>query len=476
MTQIPLWLWVISPLSEIPAWLWVVYAFFFGAILGSYINMAAYRLPRYISTVTRARSFCPSCKHQLSWFENLPIVSYLVLRGKCRHCKVPIASRYLWVEILVATIFSLTAYQYFDLNHGVFGPMPLVLFIVQLFLIVDLVLLSVVDLEMWIIPWQTTLPWILVGLILAPICPELHQSATQWYSFEPRLNAFIDSFTGLALGAGGPWAVGILTTFFSFVWFKFRNDPRRPLEGMGDGDTHLMGMVGALLGWKPALLTLFLGVIIGATTGLAKIWWERFRHWRLGDKYKPWQPKYDFEEPAGADQHPANAFWMLLAMGVVVMFVAAFLYERSSTTWEGPLRGEEMGGTDLFHMYDVRLLPVLLMFLLAMLLVFAFLFKSYLARIDRLPQGEIVEKDDGKKEEVLEGNYVPFGPSLALGALLVALYDPLLREVAYWFATGTAKTLPALPYRFLADGFVIHWLTTILQAFNALTQSIVGGK
>ena len=465
-------------MAQIPAIVWVVIAWIYGALLGSYVNMAAYRLPRYISTVTRTRSFCPKCNHQLSIFENLPIISFLVLRGKCWHCKAPIPSRYLWVELLVATLSALAAYQYFELNHGLSGPMPLAVLLMQLFLIVDLVLLSVVDLEMWIIPWQTTLPWILVGLILAPIFPELHQSATQWFSFEPRLNAFIDSFTGLALGAGGPWAVGILTTIGSFAWFKFRKDPRRPLEGMGDGDTHLMGMVGALLGWKPAFLALFLGVIIGATTGMAKIWYERFRHWQLGDKYKPWQPTYEhIEEPAGSDQKPSHAFWILLVMGVIVMIFAGFLYERSYSTFDGaPSRGDELSDRSLFQAYDMRLLPVLLMFLLAMLLVFAFLFKSYLARIDLLPQGDIVEKDDGKKEEVLEGNYVPFGPSLALGALLVALYDPLLREIAYWFATGTAKQLPTLPYRFLADGFVIHWLTTILQGFNALTQKLMGGQ
>jgi leader peptidase (prepilin peptidase)/N-methyltransferase len=459
----------------VPPIIWIMFTTLLGAILGSYVNMAAYRLPRFISTVTRTRSFCPSCKHQLSWFENLPVLSFLALWGKCRSCKAAIPSRYLWVELLVATLFTLAAYQYFDMNQGQNGLMPAPVFAVQLFLIVDLVLLSVVDLEMWIIPWQTTLPWILVGLILAPIFPDLHPSATVWFMYDRRTNALIDSFSGLALGAGAPWAVGVLTTLISFCWFKLKKDPRRPLEGMGDGDTHLMGMVGAMLGWKPALLALFLGVVIGATTGVAKIWWERFRHWRLGDKYKPWQPTYDVEPPA-ENQPDKPSFWLLLVFGMIVLLIAGFLYERSTMSWDGPVvRAEDIGEPSLFHMYDVRLLPVLLMFFLSILLVFAYLFKSYLARIDQLPQGDIVEKDDGKKEEVLEGNYVPFGPSLALGALIVAFYDPLLRAVAYWFATGASQKLPTLPYRFLGDATVMLWLTTILKAFNAFTQKIVNG-
>jgi leader peptidase (prepilin peptidase)/N-methyltransferase len=463
-------------MQVVPPILWIIFATIFGAILGSYVNMAAYRLPRLISTVTKTRSFCPSCKTQLCWYENLPIMSYLALRGKCRTCKNPISSRYLWVEVLVAALFALAAYQFFDMNSGIYGVMPPAVFVVQLFLIVDLVLLSVVDLEMWIIPWQTTLPWIVVGLIVAPIFPELHASATKWYQFEPRTNALIDSFTGLALGAGAPWAVGVLTTLISFCWFKLRKDPRRPLEGMGDGDTHLMGMVGAMLGWKPALITLFLGVVIGATTGIAKIWWERFKHWRLGDKYKPWQPTYDVELPPENQADSKPSFWLLLVFGMIVLLTAGYLYERSTLSWDGPpIRSEDLGEPVLFRMYDVRLLPVLMMFLLSILLVVAYLFKSYLARTDQLPQGDIVEKADGKKEEVLEGNYVPFGPSLALGALIVAFYDPLLRAVAYWFATGANQKIPALPYRFLADATLMHVLTTILKAFNELTQKMVSG-
>src|SRR5208283_5401010 len=111
------------------------------------------------------RSFCPACKAQLAWYENIPILSYLALLGRCRHCGGKISSRYLLVELLVAGLFCLCAYQFFTLNRALALPYDYAwrrlcaVLVVQCFLIVDLVLLSVVDLETWLIPEQTTLPW-----------------------------------------------------------------------------------------------------------------------------------------------------------------------------------------------------------------------------------------------------------------------------------------------------------------------------
>ena len=465
----------------------IFFAVIFGAIMGSYVNMAAYRLPRFISTVTVTRSFCPSCKHQLAWYDNLPILSYLTLLGRCRYCKVTIPSRYLWVEVLVAGMFGLVSYQYFQLNNGLtqFSAMPLALFCLQLFFVVDMVLLSVVDLEMWVIPVQTTLPWMILGLILAPIFPELHQSATLWWHDSPRVNALIDSFTGIVLGAGATWTVNIAVMSFTFfVPLIFRREKQRPLEGMGDGDGHILGLVGAMIGWKSALLTFFIAIVVGASAGILKICWERFRRWRLGDRYKPWQPVYDIEEQP---ETPDAGFWLLLAKilnygtiiaAIIILLVAALLYERSETTWDGGqsvINGVEVyGAPQIFGHFDVRLVPVLLMFCLSLLLIYGWLFRAYLARNDLLPQGDIVEKDEGKKEEVLEGNYLPFGPPLALSALLVALYDPLLRNVAYWFLTGVHGSVPKLPWNLVGESTVLHWLTVILKAFNALTQKLTG--
>src|SRR5688572_13530133 len=298
---------------QAPPLFWIIAFTAFGAIWGSYINMAAYRLPRNISTVTRTRSFCPSCQHQLSWYDNIPILSYLSIAGRCRYCRNPIGVRYLLTEICVALLFCLTAYQFFVLNAPLAwkpftGNMHPALLAVQLFLIVDLVLLSVVDIETWLIPFETTLPWMLMGLILAPIFPELH-GAGSWWTNSVRLNAFIDSALGLVIGLGLPWMIDFLTTFTTFVLNRMRGSNDRPREGMGFGDACLLGMVGALLGWKAALATLFIGVFIGCIAGVSKILWDKFQKRRLGDQWKPWQPTYELppEEP-GAGPHKPK-FW-----------------------------------------------------------------------------------------------------------------------------------------------------------------------
>ncbi|MGD0092027.1 MAG: prepilin peptidase, partial [Planctomycetota bacterium] len=144
-------------MAFVPVEFWVVVCAVLGAILGSYANMAAYRLPRNISTVKVIRSFCPACQHQLAWHDNLPVLSFLLLRGRCHYCGKPIPLRYLLVELAVIALFAAAAWQFFVLNRSA----GTALFAMQLFLIVDLMVLAVADLETWLIPPATTLPWIL---------------------------------------------------------------------------------------------------------------------------------------------------------------------------------------------------------------------------------------------------------------------------------------------------------------------------
>lgn len=456
------------PINLIPIEFWLLSFGALGAILGSYVNMAAYRLPRGISTVTRSRSFCPKCDHQLSWYDNLPILSYVMLFGKCRYCRVPIPGRYLFTEVLVTLLFVAATYQFFALNPALAwaptftGRMPPILFAVQLFLIVDLILLSVVDLEAWLIPLETTLPWALVGLILAPIFPELHASATSWFAPTPfvtwgtRLNALIDSFAGLVIGAGMLWAVGFAVTLFTYYYYKIKGRPDRPLEGMGLGDVHLMAMVGAFLGWKAALATLMLGVFIGMVTGITKILYENHRRAKLGDAYKPWQPEFELPPVPPEEKGKKPRFWLLLIQGLIVMCACGVLIWQAGKNFAAsPLQTYEevrqgLANPGVAFNIDFRLFPVYFMFLLGAMLVLACFFMNHLADIDRLPQGEIEENEKGEQKEVLQGNYVPFGPSLAAAALLVVFYDPLIRAFAYWwFAMGASGPFPPLPWRVL---------------------------
>jgi len=461
-----------------PPMFWIVSFGLLGAILGSFVNMAAYRLPRNISIVTRTRSFCPSCEHQLAWYDNLPILSYLLLLGRCRYCRKPIPIRYLLVELLIAGLFVAAAYQFYELNRswawyvasGGQWIMHPAIFGVQLFLVTDLVLLAVVDIEKWLIPTGTTLPWIAVGLLIAPCFPDLHPSATAWFPM-PRLNALLDSFQGLVIGAGLPWTVNFLTMVGSYAWFRFhRGDSKaRPLEGMGSGDCHLLGMIGALLGWKPVLATFFIGILAGCAVGVAKLLWTRLQRWRLGDTYRPWQPTFDVakDEPA---MPPAPVFWPLPLMGAIVLLAALLLWVQSQVTFKGAwfrtLEEELQGLFSEQSVFDVRLLSVWIMLLIGALLVVSYPFLRHLAATDSLPQGDIIANEKGEKQEVMQGNYIPFGPSLAAAALLVAFYDPLIRSFAFWWlALAGTGGMPPLPYRVLGQSFIIPLLVSAVQWF-----------
>jgi leader peptidase (prepilin peptidase) / N-methyltransferase len=456
------------PLSLVPVEFWLLSFGMLGAILGSYINMAAYRLPRNISTVTRTRSFCPKCDHQLFWYDNIPILSYLLLLGKCRYCRAGIPRRYLLTEIIVATLFLAATYQFFGLNPALTwfpsftGRQPWILFVVQLFLIADLVLLAVVDLEVWLIPIETTLPWALIGLLIAPVFPELHGAATSWLSVTTyvtgatRINAAIDSFMGLVIGAGILWTIGFLVTLLTYYYFRIKGRKDRPLEGMGLGDVHLMAMIGAMLGWKAALATLMLGVFIGAATGILKIMYENRRRSALGDAYKAWQPEFEMP-PVPADSQPKTPrFWNLLWMGILVLLVSAYLLWQAGVTFGYGLTPtfeelrQGLPPAGLSFPVDFRAFPLYLMLLLGALLILACFFLNHLANIDMLPQGNIEENDEGEQKEVLQGNYVPFGPSLAAAGLIVAFYEPLIRNFAYWwFALNHTGPFPPLPWNVL---------------------------
>jgi leader peptidase (prepilin peptidase)/N-methyltransferase len=474
-----------------PAWFWLVTSGCFGALLGSFINAAAYRLPRNISMITQTRSFCPSCKAQIHGYDNIPILSCLLLLGRCRSCKNPIPIRYLLVELLVAALFVASAYQFFVLNNALLLPYGalwwrlVAVFGTQLLLIVLLVLLSVVDLETWLIPVETTLVWIPLGLGLALVFPELHLSAT-WWTGSQRTDALIDSLQGLILGGGLLWLIGFGTTFLSFFYFKLKGIKERPLEGMGLGDVHLMAMVGAMLGWKAALMTIFIGIFIGSFMGISKVLWEKYKRHRLGDKYKPWQPVYEIPVEEFGTQESGPVFWPLLVLGLLTLLAAGFLYERCGTTFFGQMckTYEEIGAGKGSAVYpekvttDFRLLPLLAMGVIGLALCVSCFFLKYLAGIDQLPQGSIEDKQDGKdgeKQEVLQGNFIPFGPSLALAALVALFYDPLLRNTAFWFSYyGSTGDIPRLPYHVIGEATLLPAALGAGHAISALTNLLMG--
>jgi len=215
-----------------------ILVFIFGAIAGSFLNVCIYRLPKGESIVSPG-SHCPKCKKPIRWYDNIPILSYLILRGRCRFCKAPISPRYIIVELITAAL-AMALFM-------VFGTGPK--FVGYGLLSAGLIVATFVDLEIREIPDEISLGGLVAGLIFVSVSPGM-LSAASWNK------ALILSILGAAAGGGSIYLMG----FFGEMVFK--------KEAMGGGDVKLMAMIGAFLGWKLALLTFFLAPIFGSVAGL----------------------------------------------------------------------------------------------------------------------------------------------------------------------------------------------------------------
>ncbi|MCU1385091.1 MAG: Type 4 prepilin-like protein leader peptide-processing enzyme [Acidobacteria bacterium] len=204
----------------------------FGAIVGSFLNVCIHRLPRGASIVWPA-SACPHCARELSWYENIPIVSYLALRARCRTCKGPIAIRYPLVEALTSVVFVLA--------WSAYGPGPLLAS--RLVFACALIVLFAIDLEHHLLPNVITLPGIVAGFAFS-------------FVTEPGWAA---SLIGLLAGGGVLYLMAI-----TYFWVRHE-------EGLGMGDPKMLAMIGAFVGWKLTLVTLMLASLTGSAVGLAMI-------------------------------------------------------------------------------------------------------------------------------------------------------------------------------------------------------------
>jgi leader peptidase (prepilin peptidase)/N-methyltransferase len=203
-----------------------------GAVIGSFLNVCVYRLPRGASVVWPS-SACARCARPLSWFENIPLLSFLVLRGRCRTCGHPIAIRYPTVEAITALMFAL-AWWYFG---------PGLLLASRLVLGCALIVLFEIDREHQILPHAVTLPGILVGFVFSLF------GEPGWAS----------SLVGILFGGGVLLAVG-------YGYYYWRHE-----EGLGMGDFKMLAMIGAFLGWRLTLFTLMMASLSGSAVGVAMI-------------------------------------------------------------------------------------------------------------------------------------------------------------------------------------------------------------
>src|ERR1700683_1551473 len=242
---------------------------FLGLSFGSFLNVCIYRLPLGLSVVT-PRSQCPRCKHLIAFYDNMPVISWLILRGRCRQCKTRISPRYLFIELLTGALF-LGCYAYFGLTLATFK------YCVFGFLILGLIF---TDAETKLLPDKMTLPGLALGIIFSLLVP-VNDLASQFLSgvvnlpfsadVSTRLLSLLDSLLGAALGASFIYGAGA-------IYLRWRG-----AEGMGFGDVKLMAMVGAFLGVKLTMFTIFTASLAGSFFGFATgfvVWLKRTHRFR----------------------------------------------------------------------------------------------------------------------------------------------------------------------------------------------------
>ncbi len=210
----------------------LVLAGLFGLLIGSFLNVCIYRLPRDLSIVWPA-SRCTTCGRELSWYENIPVFSYVALRARCRSCGERISPMYPVIEIVTALIFAGALAWY--------GLTPL--FAARLVFACAMLVLAIIDLQHQILPNEITLPGIAIGLVASIF-------------LEPGVR---DALIGAVAGAGILWLI-------AWTYERLRHQ-----EGLGFGDVKMLAMIGAFLGWPSMLLTLVIASFLGSVVGVSLI-------------------------------------------------------------------------------------------------------------------------------------------------------------------------------------------------------------
>lgn len=203
-----------------------------GLAIGSFLNVCIHRLPRRSSVVSPG-SRCPHCGYALRWFDNIPVISYVLLGGRCRHCRARISPGYPLVELTTMGVF-LAHYAVFGLDT---------LLIPRLLFACALIVLFAIDLEHHLLPNAITLPGIIVGLVFSLVLP-------------PGL---LSALLGVLVGGGVLWVIGE-------VYYRFTG-----YEGMGGGDVKMLAMIGAFLGWQLVIVALVFSSLAGSIIGLLVI-------------------------------------------------------------------------------------------------------------------------------------------------------------------------------------------------------------
>jgi len=227
----------------------ILVAFIFGTIIGSFLNVLIYRLPRGKSPLKPIFSFCPSCEKKIEWYDNIPIISYIILKGKCRHCGAKISIQYPLVEFLTG-FASVLAYLKVGFSVD---------YLFLLFFFSAMITLSFIDFEFKIIPDEINYTGFAVGLI---------------YSFVRS-----DNFTPLDAIIGAMFGAGFLL-IIKILYEKYKG-----IEALGWGDIKLLLFIGSFTGWFGALFTIFVGSLLATLISLLDLYLnkknEDFKNYEL---------------------------------------------------------------------------------------------------------------------------------------------------------------------------------------------------
>ena len=354
----------------------IVVSFILGGIVGSFCNVCVCRWPSGESAVS-PRSRCPKCKNPIAWYDNVPVLSWLILGAKCRHCGLPISWQYPLVEAITAVLFALVF-----LRFGFTGAAP-----VYMALSAAMVIVVFQDLSDWTIPNEVTLPGILAGLGVAV-------AGMLWAGSGLRVTHPLEALDGIVLGS---FVICLLDGVVVLLL-------RKP--GMGFGDMKLLAMLGAFLGWKGVLGTLMMASLLGSVAGVGMILYFR---WRSGDAPE------EAPEPETDDEYPIDPLSsMILAVGAVYLAVRVLLFFQ--TISYGPLA----------EMKPLLITAPVLIALLALAVAGLSLSLYTRQRKHHKPVRDVAAEEDAPEDDgiTLRNHYLPFGPYLAAAGLFYMFFGP----------------------------------------------------
>lgn len=233
----------------------VVFAGILGAVVGSFLNVCIYRLPRQCMSIMRPGSRCPRCRTPIRWYWNIPILSWVALGGRCATCKEPISARYPLVELLTALVFAYVALVSFAGTIQSPTWQEIGFFFAKSSLMAMLIATTFIDIDYRIVPDEISLTGIVLGLLFSAALPAMQERPD--VVSNPHLGSFLAAVLGAFVGAASIFVAGVMGKVL------FRK------ESMGMGDVKFMAMVGAFLGWKAALLSFLIACFIGSFFGIA---------------------------------------------------------------------------------------------------------------------------------------------------------------------------------------------------------------